>query len=427
MTTVEVADDMPGIWFRGVNKTGANIHDFTFKLGDSCGVRIEYILVRSSQQGGCGDWDVDDDRDGESQEWPNEAQQSERDNYCNPKEKKARVDDKGATPPGTPIRKGKEFTIRIRFTAKTTGTCTLTITPTDWWDFQLCSLTGGMQDGANICAVDNETATFPGMGSVSVNATGQTIMQLDFETAGDYLLEEVWQLDAQTDEILATASCGLSTTCGLALAGSVLPGGIVGFGATFDQLGPGDTTFLTITADTTTPPPTGACCLPDGSCADGYVDGTCTAADGIYQGIGVTCAIGADCDIPPTGACCLLDGVCEELIEYDCLAADGTYEGDETLCGGTQCPQPTPTGACCLPDGVCEEILTDAECLGEGGVYNGDGTMCLGDNNGNGIDDTCEEPIPTVSEWGLILLTLLLLTAGTVALGRRRRRRPVAA
>ena len=30
-------------------------------------------------------------------------------------------------------------------------------------------------------------------------------------------------------------------------------------------------------------------------------------------------------------------------------------------------------------------------------------------------------PIPTVSEWGLIVMTLLLLTAGTVVFGRRRR------
>lgn len=33
-------------------------------------------------------------------------------------------------------------------------------------------------------------------------------------------------------------------------------------------------------------------------------------------------------------------------------------------------------------------------------------------------------PIPTVSEWGLIIMTLLLLTAGTVIFGRLRRRRP---
>jgi len=35
-------------------------------------------------------------------------------------------------------------------------------------------------------------------------------------------------------------------------------------------------------------------------------------------------------------------------------------------------------------------------------------------------------PIPTVSEWGLVIMTVLLLTAGTLVL-RRQRRRPVAA
>ena len=37
------------------------------------------------------------------------------------------------------------------------------------------------------------------------------------------------------------------------------------------------------------------------------------------------------------------------------------------------------------------------------------------------------DTVPTVSEWGLVLLTLLLLTAGTVVIGRRRRRMPMAA
>ncbi|MCK4343101.1 MAG: IPTL-CTERM sorting domain-containing protein [Phycisphaerae bacterium] len=37
------------------------------------------------------------------------------------------------------------------------------------------------------------------------------------------------------------------------------------------------------------------------------------------------------------------------------------------------------------------------------------------------MPDECEESIPTVSEWGLIVMTLLLLTAGTVVFGRQRR------
>ena len=53
--------------------------------------------------------------------------------------------------------------------------------------------------------------------------------------------------------------------------------------------------------------------------------------------------------------------------------------------------------------------------------------MCLGDNNGDGIDDACPNPaaIPTVSQWGLIIMTLLLLTAATIMFGRQQRVRAV--
>ncbi len=42
------------------------------------------------------------------------------------------------------------------------------------------------------------------------------------------------------------------------------------------------------------------------------------------------------------------------------------------------------------------------------------------DDNGDGIPDECETAIPTVSEWGLVTMTLFMLTAGTLVLGRRR-------
>lgn len=44
------------------------------------------------------------------------------------------------------------------------------------------------------------------------------------------------------------------------------------------------------------------------------------------------------------------------------------------------------------------------------------------DLNGNGTGDLCEPgTIPTVSEWGLMVMTVLVLTVGTVVFGRRRR------
>ncbi len=47
-----------------------------------------------------------------------------------------------------------------------------------------------------------------------------------------------------------------------------------------------------------------------------------------------------------------------------------------------------------------------------------DGTSL--DDNGNGIPDECEPAIPTISEWGLIVMTLLLITSGTLVYRSRR-------
>jgi hypothetical protein len=36
------------------------------------------------------------------------------------------------------------------------------------------------------------------------------------------------------------------------------------------------------------------------------------------------------------------------------------------------------------------------------------------DENDNGVPDECEPPIPAVSEWGLIVMTLLVIATGTI-------------
>lgn len=66
-------------------------------------------------------------------------------------------------------------------------------------------------------------------------------------------------------------------------------------------------------------------------------------------------------------------------------------------------------GACCLTPETCLET-TGVECAGLDGKYHGDGSTCTG--------LTC---IPAVSEWGLAVMLLLGLTAGTVVIMRRRR------
>ncbi len=72
---------------------------------------------------------------------------------------------------------------------------------------------------------------------------------------------------------------------------------------------------------------------------------------------------------------------------------------------------PDECGACC-GEQDCEQ-LTQALCEASGnGEYRGDGTTC---------EVECPAPIPTVSEWGLVVLSLALLTAGSLVIARRKR------
>ena len=69
-----------------------------------------------------------------------------------------------------------------------------------------------------------------------------------------------------------------------------------------------------------------------------------------------------------------------------------TYNLDGTIDYECRCGA-QPTEACCLPNGEC--VNTDPQtCQQRGGEPQGTGTKCLGDLNGNGIDDACEEPTP---------------------------------
>ncbi|NLX14324.1 MAG: hypothetical protein GXY44_11810 [Phycisphaerales bacterium] len=59
---------------------------------------------------------------------------------------------------------------------------------------------------------------------------------------------------------------------------------------------------------------------------------------------------------------------------------------------GTTAAMAQTPGACCMPDGTCHMALEN-ECVQQGGVFQGPGTVCLGDLNGNGIDDACEDEL----------------------------------
>jgi len=83
--------------------------------------------------------------------------------------------------------------------------------------------------------------------------------------------------------------------------------------------------------------PTGACCLPDGSCVV-VSNAGCTTANGIYRGDGAPCAT-ANCPQPATGACCLIAG-CQVLTQAQCTAQNGNYAGDNVTCAAANCPAP---------------------------------------------------------------------------------------
>lgn len=119
----------------------------------------------------------------------------------------------------------------------------------------------------------------------------------------------------------------------------------------------------------------GACCYPDGTCADDLTRTDCESQGGVYQGDGTGC-FDVECVVQPQGACCYSDGSCADAqYQSQCEADGGTYMGDGTNCAGVECVA-QPRGACCYPDGSCVDSLTQAECEGQGGAYVGDGISC---------------------------------------------------
>jgi hypothetical protein len=90
------------------------------------------------------------------------------------------------------------------------------------------------------------------------------------------------------------------------------------------------------------------------------------------------------------------------------------------------CTHENPTcGACCLPAGPCADHVTAEGCAAitppGGGVFQSVGSVSFGDADGDGLDDLCGTggTIPTVSEWGLVIMTLLLLTGTKIYFSRR--------
>lgn len=114
--------------------------------------------------------------------------------------------------------------------------------------------------------------------------------------------------------------------------------------------------------NTGAPPPTGACCMPDGSCSV-ISQSQCNTNGGTYAGDNVTCQT-ANCQ-PIVGSCCLPNGTCISEIQAQCNTDGGVWTQGQS-CSPNPCP---PIGSCCLNDGTCS-ITAQANCAGswtEGG------------------------------------------------------------
>jgi hypothetical protein len=156
----------------------------------------------------------------------------------------------------------------------------------------------------------------------------------------------------------------------------------------------------------------GAACVTAADCA---VAGFCTAGQ-----VGDLCWGDSDCDVAgvtcleDTGSCCdSLYGECtEDVLAADCVGewSHWTKLGACTGPDAVACDE--DLGACCDSDpfGACTDTTT-SECTCSTCTWT-KGASC--DNT-----ECLHSSIPTVSEWGLVVLTLLLLTGAKVYFGRR--------
>jgi bacillopeptidase F len=147
----------------------------------------------------------------------------------------------------------------------------------------------------------------------------------------------------------------------------------------------------------------GACCDPvDGSCVE-LTEEECQAGGGIFKGNGTTCLGDADGDA--------IDGACDNCPDdYNPGQEDLDGDGTGDLCDN--CPEEYNPGQ----EDVDGDGVGDL-CDNCPDVYNPEQE----DSDNDGYGDACDpEDIPTLSEWGMIIMALLLLASGTVAVVRRR-------
>jgi len=116
------------------------------------------------------------------------------------------------------------------------------------------------------------------------------------------------------------------------------------------------------------------------------------------------------------GSCCDgITGVCTDAVVQGACAGDQLTWTVAMLCDDLDPPCTAHPGACCNRDpfGGCTDDATLAQCVCPTCEWS-KGSVCT-------ELECLVTPIPTVGEWGLVVLTLLLLTAAKVAFGARAR------
>src|SRR6185436_14103366 len=88
-----------------------------------------------------------------------------------------------------------------------------------------------------------------------------------------------------------------------------------------------------------------------------------------FLGPGSTCA-GSPCGAPPTGACCVSNGTCSSVTQAECNSQGGIFTP------GAPCtPNPCGPGACC--NGTTCNIRTAYDCIANGfDSFHGAGSTC---------------------------------------------------
>ncbi len=251
---------------------------------------------------------------------------------------------------------------RVTGAAATTGTYTLTyertpITPTDLGvftgGFMTVTTAGqGHTSDTEIWIYDSNFRPIPGFNNdnVGISTTpggANSTLTRDFVNGGVYYIALGGQnlannLPSPTDDKMRSVfvyefpdmlSCS-SNTANLNCAFTLTDGAGVttqypsGGGVNVTRAEPQEILWYKITL---TPPVTGACCLPDGSCTTATLPG-CNNSGGTFA-LGTPCG-SVNCPQPATGACCTADANCSVISSYACAAAGGVWQGAATACGG---------------------------------------------------------------------------------------------